>query len=374
MTVSNTTRRAGPYSCNGVQTAFTFAFKIFQASDMLVVHTDAASVETILVLGTDYSVTLNADQNANPGGTVTTTVAYATSHLVTLGSSIPLSQGLSLTNGGAYNATNINDALDKQTILTQQLAEQVNRAIVAPISGGATPGNLIATITASAAAASNSATAAAGSATSASSSATSAANSASAAASSATSASNSAAQAASFSPTGAIYHYFGATAPAGWLIRNGSTIGDASSGATSRANADTQALFTLIWNNSSNTDFPIQDSTGAASTRGASAATDFAAHKRMPLPDDRGSFDRGVNTSGAGVDNGRVLGSYQADAFQGHEHTYLAPTGSGTAASGGVGSTLQNTQGIVADASHGTPRIASETRPANRAYLPIIKL
>lgn len=74
------------------------------------------------------------------------------------------------------------------------------------------------------------------------------------------------------------------TAPTGTLVPNGGTIGSESSGATNRANADTSDLFTVLWNSTSNTDLPIQDSTGAASTRGASAAADFAANKRMPLP------------------------------------------------------------------------------------------
>lgn len=71
----------------------------------------------------------------------------------------------------------------------------------------------------------------------------------------------------------------------GWLWQNGTTIGNASSGATQRANADTQALFTKYWTDYSNAVLPIQDSTGAPSTRGANAAADFAANKRMPLPD-----------------------------------------------------------------------------------------
>lgn len=74
------------------------------------------------------------------------------------------------------------------------------------------------------------------------------------------------------------------SAPTGTVVPNGGTIGSASSGATTRANADTSDLFSLLWSVTTNTDYPIQDSSGAASTRGASAAADFAANKRMPLP------------------------------------------------------------------------------------------
>lgn len=77
------------------------------------------------------------------------------------------------------------------------------------------------------------------------------------------------------------------TAETGWLLLDGKTIGSASSGGTARANADTSALFTLLWTDWDNTVLPIQDSSGSPTTRGASAAADFAANKRLPLPDHR---------------------------------------------------------------------------------------
>ena len=74
------------------------------------------------------------------------------------------------------------------------------------------------------------------------------------------------------------------TAPAGTVTPNGGTIGSASSGATTRANADTSDLFALLWSVTNNTDYHIQDNSGVATTRGASASADFAANKRFPLP------------------------------------------------------------------------------------------
>lgn len=69
------------------------------------------------------------------------------------------------------------------------------------------------------------------------------------------------------------------TADTGWIMYQYGTIGDGSSSATVRANADTSALFTLYWNNYSNTLCPVSGG------RGASAAADFAAHKTLTLPD-----------------------------------------------------------------------------------------
>lgn len=84
--------------------------------------------------------------------------------------------------------------------------------------------------------------------------------------------------------TGEVVLSVASTAPVGTLALDGQTIGSAASGGTARANADTQALFELLWTASDNTLLPIQDAAGAATTRGLTAAADFAANKRMPLP------------------------------------------------------------------------------------------
>lgn len=98
--------------------------------------------------------------------------------------------------------------------------------------------------------------------------------------------------------TGVVASYDGTTAPAGWVMSSGRTIGDASSSATERANADTAALFALYWNDYANTLLPIQNPDGTAGTRGASAVADYAAHMRMPLPDRRGRVDAGKDDMG----------------------------------------------------------------------------
>ena len=85
-----------------------------------------------------------------------------------------------------------------------------------------------------------------------------------------------------------------------WALKcDGTTIGDATSGATGRANADTYTLYKFRWDNIANAEAPIQDSTGTPTTRGVDALSDFNAHKRMPLP----------NLKGAGIfgyDSGNV--------------------------------------------------------------------
>jgi hypothetical protein len=68
LAISSTVRTAGPYSGNGVTTVFAFAFKVFLTSDLQVVKNGADGIDVPLVLTTDYSVTLNPNQDAAPGG------------------------------------------------------------------------------------------------------------------------------------------------------------------------------------------------------------------------------------------------------------------------------------------------------------------
>ena len=201
MTISSSTRKAGPYTGNGVTTSFSFSFKVFAASELLVVRTALDGTESNLVLGTDYTVSLNANQNSNPGGSVTALTAPATGIKITITSAIANTQQLDLTNQGGFYPSVINDALDRATIQIQQLQLGVDRAVKTSISSTTTPDQLLDSINASVASASSSASSASSSATSASSSASAAASSATSAASSATSASSSATAAAASAAT-----------------------------------------------------------------------------------------------------------------------------------------------------------------------------
>ena len=85
--------------------------------------------------------------------------------------------------------------------------------------------------------------------------------------------------------TGDVKQTFKAVADSGWVMMNDGTIGDGSSGAYTRANPDTQALFTLLWNNIADAYCPLLAAgTGTGTGRGASAAADWAAHRHIALP------------------------------------------------------------------------------------------
>lgn len=85
----------------------------------------------------------------------------------------------------------------------------------------------------------------------------------------------------------------------GFVRANGGTIGNASSGATERANADAEALFTHLWNNSTADILPVTTSGGVAS-KGSSAAADWGANKRIEVPNLRNRFPAGSADMGRG--------------------------------------------------------------------------
>jgi len=236
MTISSSTRKAGPYAGNGA-TQFAFGFKVFATSDLVVTYSDGIT-ETPLLLNTDYTVSLNADQNANPGGTVTFPAAGSSrpvlpgTSTLTITGAIAELQPTSISNQGGFYPKVIEDALDRVVILAQQLRELASRSVSFPKSdpalGTALPlaasragkalifnpdgsvgisadnyVNQTAATAASAAAAASSASNASASAASASASASSATTSANSANTSAGSATQSASQALSYMQHGA---------------------------------------------------------------------------------------------------------------------------------------------------------------------------
>lgn len=134
MTISSTTRTAGPFVGNGTTASFAFAFKVFAASDVDVFQRATVSgVVTQLTFATDYTVTLNAEQNSNPGGTVTLTAGnLATGQTLLIVSGIDNTQTVDITNQSAFYPSVINDALDRSTAQIQQVNARANRALRFP--------------------------------------------------------------------------------------------------------------------------------------------------------------------------------------------------------------------------------------------------
>src|SRR6185437_15489102 len=134
MTISSTVRTAGPYTGTGSVNTYPFAFKVFQASDLLAQQTDTSGNITTLVLTTSYSVTLNADQNASPGGSIVLNSNLPNGYKLFLSSQVAELQGTSITNNGGFYPQVLEDALDYLTILAQQLQTEVSQCMQLPLA------------------------------------------------------------------------------------------------------------------------------------------------------------------------------------------------------------------------------------------------
>jgi len=128
MTVSATTARWA-YNGNGVTTAFAYTTKIFAKTD-LDVYVDG----TLKTVDTHYTVSGVGD---DAGGNVTFTVgnvpASGTGNVVIV-KDVPKTQGTSMPLGGALPSEDIEDALDKVTILVQQVDSKATRVLRQPDS------------------------------------------------------------------------------------------------------------------------------------------------------------------------------------------------------------------------------------------------
>jgi hypothetical protein len=147
MTISSQTRKAGPFIGSGSTGPFAFTFKVFQASDLLVVTVNTTTlVETTLTLTTNYTVSLNSDQNTSPGGSITLVSPLATGNNMVISSQVPYLQETDLTNQGGFYPEVITDALDKLTVQAQQLKLDADRSAKLPITSEADADSLVADI------------------------------------------------------------------------------------------------------------------------------------------------------------------------------------------------------------------------------------
>lgn len=136
-------RLAGPYTGAGLKT-FSFSFKIFEETDVYVA-TSPSDLEAAVNLsyGTDYSVTMNSDQDAAPGGSVTLTNGLAAGQILVIGSALAYTQETQLTNFSRFPPEIINTALDRIVVQIQQIVEALDRTVKVPATSSTTPEQLI---------------------------------------------------------------------------------------------------------------------------------------------------------------------------------------------------------------------------------------
>ena len=143
MAVDYIKRLAGPYTGAGQKT-FTFSFLIFTEEDVYVaVASDNESNPSNLNFGTDYTVSMNADQQSAPGGSITLSVALTQGQILVIGSAVDYTQTLDLTNYTRFPPERITKELDRIVVQIQQLVEITGRVLTVPATSSTTPAEMI---------------------------------------------------------------------------------------------------------------------------------------------------------------------------------------------------------------------------------------
>lgn len=127
MTITTTDRKAGPFLGDGVTTQFPFAFKVFDKAHLRVLRTNTAGAEEVVGA---YTVTLNADQENNPGGFITLSSPLAEGETLTIVTDEPFVQLAELNNMGGFFPKTIENCLDYLTVLAQLWRQTFSRAML----------------------------------------------------------------------------------------------------------------------------------------------------------------------------------------------------------------------------------------------------
>jgi hypothetical protein len=128
LTVESTINKSGPYAGAGSTGPFLVEFRFLDQTHLRVIKTSTAGVNSDLVLTTDYSVA----GVGNPTGSVTLTAPLALGENLTIVRNVPATQEANYVQNDAFPAESHEDALDKATMLIQQLQERVASALALP--------------------------------------------------------------------------------------------------------------------------------------------------------------------------------------------------------------------------------------------------
>ena len=128
MTVSSTTVK-NSYSGNGSTTQFAYGYKIFADSDLIVIiRVNSTGTETVKTLTTHYTVAGAGDAS---GGSITFTSGNtpASGETVVIIREVPQTQAIDYIANDPFPAESHEEGLDRGTMTTQQVQEEVDRSL-----------------------------------------------------------------------------------------------------------------------------------------------------------------------------------------------------------------------------------------------------
>ena len=157
------------YTGTGGTSVFPFGWVCYEKTW---IHVSADGLE--LTQGTDYTVALESTS----GGSITLSAPLAAGKVLIIWMDVPITQENRYPNTGQLNTVTIEKALDKQTLISQQLQDGIERSVKVPVGSQEKPEDVVRNIYVARDAAAASADAATASADAASVQATAAKNSA----------------------------------------------------------------------------------------------------------------------------------------------------------------------------------------------------
>ncbi len=128
MTVSSTTVK-NSYSGNGSTTEFAYGYKIFADTDLqVIIRVNSTGVETVKSLTTHYTVAGAGDAS---GGSITFTSGNipASGETVVIIREVPQTQAIDYIANDPFPAESHEEGLDRATMTTQQVQEELDRSI-----------------------------------------------------------------------------------------------------------------------------------------------------------------------------------------------------------------------------------------------------
>jgi hypothetical protein len=123
------------YTGNGAVSTYSYTFKIFEESDLLVTVRNTLDVETTLVLTTDYTV---AGEGLTAGGSISlvnsgqawlTAGKLTTGYVISIRRVRPLTQETDIRNQGSFFPETHEDAFDHLVMIGQQHQDEIDRSI-----------------------------------------------------------------------------------------------------------------------------------------------------------------------------------------------------------------------------------------------------
>lgn len=125
MTVNTKKITSGPYAGNGIADTFSYGFKVEDKTELSVFETDDTGVQTELTVDTDYIVNI---VGVDGGGTITRIAGpLPTGYEWYIRSNFEETQLTAFTSQGAFFPDLHELAMDKLTLLIQQILDKIDR-------------------------------------------------------------------------------------------------------------------------------------------------------------------------------------------------------------------------------------------------------